>query len=101
MSTITDRVAAGVAWLDEHVLGWQDRVVVEQIEMASVCRCVLGQIFGSFYSAPLDEFDQAAALGFDARLPDDGEADIDVTPRDFMALAEEWERVITERRAAA
>lgn len=92
MSTISERVQRGTEWLDRYQPGWIDRVHVERLEMASVCRCVLGQIFGDFYAAPID-FKQAASLGFDAS-PDD-------TMHDWVELGGEWRRVITERRAAA
>lgn len=40
-----DRVAAGVAWLDEHRPDWRERVVLRVFDIRSACCCVLGQVF--------------------------------------------------------
>ena len=40
------RVAAGVAWLDEHEPGWHSRIDANQLHMDSADWCVLGQLDG-------------------------------------------------------
>lgn len=39
------RVARGAKFLDRTKPGWRDQVVVNSLELASPCKCVLGQIF--------------------------------------------------------
>lgn len=92
MSTISERVARGAAWLDENKPEWWRRVSLIELEMASPCRCVLGQVFGDFYLAPLNNPD-VYEMGFDLR--------VQAEPGEWLALTGEWDRVITERRASA
>lgn len=40
-----ERVARGVALLDEHVPDWRDRIDPNRLNMIDGCRCVLGQVF--------------------------------------------------------
>jgi hypothetical protein len=40
------RVAAGVAWLNEVAPGWMSRIDLDDLDVASVRRCVCGQVFG-------------------------------------------------------
>jgi hypothetical protein len=98
VSTISERVARGVAWLDDNVLGWQNRIDVGQLILSSPCRCVLGQLFGEYMDAPLvDEGGDVAGAdyGFNA-YGHSPERDAE-----YVDLEVEWRRVITERRAAA
>lgn len=44
-ATVEERVARGEAWLDEHVPGWLDRVVLADLHLQDCQRCVLGQVF--------------------------------------------------------
>lgn len=95
MSTISERVAQGVAWLDENAPDWLSRIDLAELQLGSCCDCVIGQTFGCYASDhPLD-YDKAAGLGFNtARYGGAGSEDL-------AHLNEEWRRVITERRAAA
>lgn len=102
MSTITDRVAAGAAWLDAERPGWVERIDLDRLDLESPCRCILGQEFGDYFEAIWNEeinTPDTAACGFTvADLAVIGRAAGD---REFAALTAEWRRVITERRAAA
>jgi hypothetical protein len=40
------RVAAGAAWLDEVEPGWMSLIDLDNLDVASVRRCVCGQVFG-------------------------------------------------------
>jgi hypothetical protein len=40
------RVAAGAAWLNEVDPGWISRIDLDNLDVASVRRCVCGQVFG-------------------------------------------------------
>lgn len=89
---MTERVAAGIAWLDKSHPGWRERVNVEQISFPSTRNCPLGQlgIFGTREAPqPLD------AYGFNATVEDCRS----VRPlAGFNALAAEWKRQL--RRGA-
>ncbi len=101
MSTIAERVAAGVAWLDENRPDWWLDVDLDKLVLSSPCRCVLGQLYGEYEDAPIVDVNTddevAVAHGFNA-----GGHDHPAGPfAEFAALESEWRRVITERRAAA
>lgn len=100
--SIPERVAAGAAWLDEHQPGWVERIDLDALEMRDCMSCILGQLFGGYWEAPLvpvkpasseemDDYDNIAGpLGFQwlfysQELPDVGA---------------EWRRLIESRRAA-
>lgn len=46
-----ERVRAGMALLDERVPGWRDRVNRRRLDLSSMRKCPLGQIYGSFATA--------------------------------------------------
>jgi cytochrome P450 len=98
VSTISERVARGVAWLDENRPAWDREIDLGRLVLSSPCRCVLGQLYGDYSDAPidarLDGYD--VQRGFNSSGRTYGERD-----NDFDALEAEWRRVITERRAAA
>ena len=102
--TIQARVACGVALLDEKLPGWVERIDLDTLNLASPCRCILGQTWdlpvGVDYTAfalhadALDiDGDEEVAYGFNAGgedwFEDEGEYD---------ALTAEWKRVILARR---
>lgn len=93
MSTITERVAAGAAWLDENFLNWLHLVDLNTLRLSSPCRCVLGQLYGDFCDRPEGLFATAYDHGFDTLVGYGTDAE-------YAALEDEWRRVITERRAA-
>lgn len=74
-SSLSERVAAGAAWLDEHVPDWADRVSLPEFEMESRCDCVLGQVFATVEG---DSHTRHAEndLGFD-RVVDGWSLDVD------------------------
>lgn len=113
MNTITERVAAGMAFLDEHDPQWwradvERAIDIDELNLRSGNLCVLGQrcpieadcepylAYASYLSEipvskPFTVDDWARPLGFQADNPD----------VDFDDLTDEWKRVITERRAAS
>jgi hypothetical protein len=118
--TIEQRVANGVAWLDENVPGWLDRIELPTLDMKSDCRCVIGQVVGKYNriiedsgsarlldNVRLISFEEAARLGFDAveRVSargdfGAGESENLAFADEFAALQSEWTRVIAARREA-
>lgn len=124
MNSITERVAAGAAFLDNHDPGWwaadADRPIdLDTLDLEKTDRCILGQ------RCPLETL--AEYVGADS--PDDlgyidmGEAyyvnavhlgspagrfamaewaisyGFNATHEEFAPLTAEWKRVITERRS--
>jgi hypothetical protein len=102
--SLTERVAAGAAWLDEHLPGWPQRISLTDLDMADDCGCVLGQILGRYDEIfvsndvlpPLDEV-EAVRFGFDvtSRFGDPA-----LWAGEFAALQREWRRLIESRRTA-
>lgn len=99
--SVEDRVANGVGWLDHNVLGWRDRVIVEEFNISSECNCILGQVFGGngFGYAMETELltqDEAIKYGFDADyvIPDRGTRN-----SEWDALQAEWLKVLGEDNA--
>jgi hypothetical protein len=107
--TIAERVAAGVAWLDENKPGWDSTVELRQLDLYSAEDCVLGQTFGDYWKSALfadldfrdtddDELhelvrqahDRAGRLGFYVPLSDSQDS-----------VLAEWIRVITARRESS
>ena len=96
MSTIAERVAIGVAWLDEHEPGWVSRIDLDTLEMGDCGQCICGQLVGNFQAAlkrwghnpfAVTTSDWVEAHGFD------------VSYGGYPSLNTAWRRVITERRA--
>src|SRR5690349_3384032 len=50
---LADRVAAGAAFLDEVKPGWHKEIDVERLNLESSCRCVMGQLYGSYFGRPV------------------------------------------------
>ncbi len=44
-------VLRGAAFLDEHTAGWDDRVSLEELDMADPCHCILGQVYSEYNGA--------------------------------------------------
>lgn len=120
MSTIAERVAAGVKFLDEHDPDWwradiEHPVNLWELSLSNPRRCILGQRCprekrGDNFDSPYVEMARslsgipagsedllpwAAALGFEASL-----TSIGVSVTEYETLTAEWKRVIAERRAA-
>ena len=128
MSTITERVAAGAAYLDEHDPDWWRADVERAIDLATLNlshgdACVLGQrcplavpdgiteyeaygyeLSGTVTWRMLSEW--AAPLGFQIYGAWREDGTTEGRPRseemdEYRELTAEWKRVITGRRAAA
>lgn len=107
--TARTRVAAGAAWLDRNVPDWVGRIDLDELMMRSVCDCVLGQLFGDYYAAPIT-LDDSIAMGFDTaegkalqRFAELSDAEVlaalERMSAEFAALASEWWSLIEARRA--
>lgn len=97
MST-EQRVARGVKLLDKQVPGWDQRIRLHHLDMASGYKCVLGQLYGDYPRALDALFGSKHGMflatgtryGFNRYWS-----------RNFDPLDEEWTRVILQRRLAA
>lgn len=119
MSAVTERVAAGAAFLDEHDPEWwregvERAIDLDSLDLGSGDLCVLGQrcplelrseedepysMFGSALSGLFGGFridEWAMSLGFTCGH----NLGLDGTDREWDALTAEWALVIRERRAA-
>jgi hypothetical protein len=102
MSTVTGRVARGVALLDERDPGWLERIDLSTLNMR--CNCIVHQVSDgnrSFFMGLRDfGLDEEAAVshGFWWDVDDLTDDEIDA---DIQALDAEWRRVIEARRAAS
>jgi hypothetical protein len=102
MTTITERVAAGAAYLDEREPGWWQRVDIRTFDITSPCKCILGQVYRAAVRVV------AGAGGFDYA---DGYLGVDIEHLGFDVrpggeirypeLEAEWKRVIEQRRAVS
>jgi hypothetical protein len=100
--TITGRVTAGAAWLDEQRPGWwqPDRLDLDKLDMSCGCCCIGGQVFDEdAQDRDVDTgYDVTELLfngdGFELRrhgFADDG-------PR-YAQLSNAWRELILARRA--
>lgn len=101
---IPDRVEAGVRLLDERIPGWEDRIDLDRLELASACRCVLGQLHLDQVSDPNLAYvqgkwslylgdDEAIAGGFNISDPNGEPGDLE-----FDLLTAAWRNRIEARR---
>lgn len=93
MSTVAERVAAGATVLDEHAPDWVDRISLADLNIGSCRRCVLGQVFGHYFTG-LDKLGlRGVALAVEHGFS---------TPRRQAGeLTAEWYRLVEARRAQA
>jgi len=104
VSSISERVAAGAAWLDEHRPGWVDRIDLETLNLGDPCRCLLAQDFGEHFSdavlaAGLGQGLSPSAIGFNVTYARGDEGFMWPTEREFDALTAAWRDLIRQRRA--
>ncbi len=91
-----DRVARGVDLLNSRWPGWEKKIDLDRLHIASKCDCILGQLYGS-YSLGRSRLpyrnETALELGFDAYDDDEGDG-----TEDLAAVEAEWRSVIIQRR---
>jgi hypothetical protein len=93
--TVAERVNAGATWLDQREPGWADRIDLDQLDLGSDCRCILGQLHDN-YGDGIDALGihflsgQTMQFGFNAWNLGGGE---------FDELTAAWRELISQRRA--
>jgi hypothetical protein len=107
MTGIAERVARGAALLDEKEPGWDKRIDLGKLMMWDGCRCILGQVYGSYARTCnelfLGNWDDAEAHGFNAS-DEDGYGKPVPEHEWHHALGEldtAWRELIKSRRAAS
>lgn len=91
-------VERGAALLDERLPGWEDKIDLERLDLASTCNCVLGQLHRKRgrpghrnYYAGLNELGITTPSRYGFSVWSGGR---------FESLTEAWRRLITRRRIA-
>lgn len=90
--TIAERVAAGAAWLDAEQPGWVDRIDLDRLNLASSCRCILGQLFNDYFKVGLHP-NRKEAMGFQVITGD--------PYTEYEQLEAAWIALIEDRRIVA
>lgn len=111
MSTVAERVSAGIALLDENVEGWRDKIDLATLDIRHTRKCVLGQVFKTDDDSWESGYDRGRSVlyfqsceccseegelnpydyGFDASQDDD---DLDIDTQ-YDQLRKEWERQLS------
>lgn len=90
--TLDERVANGIAYLDERLPGWRERLDLSDLWMGDDCRCVLGQTAGGYFNALHDlsiTHEQSDRLGFSVFFFHD------VNLLNYSDLTAAWKRALT------
>lgn len=99
-----DKIRAGIAFLDEEVPQWEEKINPERIDVSKGFACVLGQIFGSYLvgiahlwpELTLNERDrEAEKYGFwlaDEKYDDE---DIFSLSEAYSILSDEWCEILS------
>ena len=90
-----ERVANGVAWLDEHHPGWADRIDLDRFSIEACSLCVAGQL-GIWHTEIATGYQKG--LGLARRLGMYAGDSIE-SQQEYRELAAEWRTVIRERQA--
>ncbi len=113
--TTMDRVQRGAELLDRTYPGWDDSVDLSNLQLASTCRCILGQAFGDYTHGlfrtgithlPLELGAEhprmvnigAIRHGFLAESALDPDYDGEKMDKQYVVLTEAWREHILERR---
>lgn len=98
-TNLSQKVSAGIEFLDKNIPGWRDEIVVDEIDVGSLCKCPLGQTFDS-YSVAIDTFDltnvDVVNLGFEStKAADNNDYVSGIITAEYRKLSDEWKRQIT------
>lgn len=97
--SITERVEAGAAWLDEEQPGWIDLINLELLDNAHCNHDIVGQVSGDNRDIFLDHYclgtQDQIEYGFDSMYTSEGLRDWE-----FGKLDEAWTGLIAKRQEA-
>lgn len=111
MSTVADRVSAGIQLLDDNVEGWRGKVNIATLDLRNTRNCILGQVFktdpdswDTGYNVGRETLglkgckccpemggEAPSNYGFDADL----DGDYEYIDGEFEELQAEWERQLS------
>jgi hypothetical protein len=89
MSTLSERVAAGAALLDEKRPGWEMEIDCARLNIASRRDCMCGQLYGEYATGVVKLGVEPAEYGF---------LTLKLQPETFEELTEGWRETIAARR---
>lgn len=100
---LSARVKAGCLWMDKMLPGWEDKINLDELDLQSPHKCVLGQTLGFWPSEMNDPENQLGLFGFDvtprgARLFTKGEGFEQGDVLCYKALTKAWKREILLRK---
>jgi len=49
-SNLSGTVARGAQFLDEAYFGWVDHINIDELNLRSCCKCILGQLFNGYFN---------------------------------------------------
>ena len=93
MLTIQQRVENGVKFLDERLPDWKTKINIEEINIATFDKCILGQIFGNFclsFEKLNHEFSSLEELGFIVSC-----SNFEQLPQNTLELNKAWKEYLT------
>jgi len=100
-----ESVSRGVAFLDENVPGWESKIILDEFNIASACKCVCGFVFadqikpGDGYC---DGFDYAertyGAYNCEPYWPEEMGFDYSPGNSTYQDLQDESTKVLTDRQ---
>jgi hypothetical protein len=102
-----EQVTAGAAYLDTSFPGWVDLIDLDILRLINPRNCVLGQLYGTFFRAPLvGERDDAVLteqvtdpLGFDIHYQFRTKDGVPDFSDKYYLLTATWKALIEGRRA--
>lgn len=88
-----EEIRRGIAWLEAEYPGNIERIVIDDLDLASFERCPIGQIFGRQASKEMSCFDEhwSTEHGFQPSGP--------CTQEDFHELTEDWKTILRARKS--
>ena len=104
--TPQERVAKGVALLDEVKPGWASKVVVNRLNLESPLSCILGQVYGNFRIGAevlgwnWDADDRIVPISHGVLALEDKTKPFFVDLVDLITLETEWTIAVLDRQVA-
>lgn len=100
-----ERVKKGARLLDRVHAGWAERIEADRLAMESCDRCILGQLYGSYFDGwreavstlPHDERLVSSGHGFTLTYEEQSYGTDSTVLRLFAALADTWRAEIRAR----
>lgn len=89
-------IEKGVKKLDKKIPGWDERIDIDLLDLGSDYDCVLGQLYGSYYSGRRELEDMGVKVG-EKRMVKMGF--FRESRHEYKSLDEAWREEILSRRS--